>query len=246
MIDFIETTLSAKGLQVITPKRTYGFGTPQGSVFAYDVGSASVVESEDETVCDILEITGTVTSSKTVQMYLNTSTLKGNKLYKVNFSVASGSGGPYTVTFSTGIASKQNVVIPVIASTSTLTSPKYMLFDLYVDAQGNVSSSAWEVSGSNANGSWTQFDDGTMATRKTFFGVLSGVYVSVSWTFPAPFTAIPDWYVNDSFSGGAGYAYAQYNLSESATGVSASFAEIELRDASGNHKNSFFALGNWR
>jgi hypothetical protein len=189
MEDFVETTLSAKGLEIVSPKRSYGFGTPQGSVCAYDVGSASVVQSEAETVCDILEVTGTIASSKTVQMYLDVSSLKGNKLYKVSMSVASSSGGPFTVTFSTGLAGKQSVVVPVIASTSTLTSPKYMLFGLYVDAQGNVSSSEWEVSASNSDGNYTMSYDGTMKQWGWHYGRGdgSGGFALPSKSYPSAF-----------------------------------------------------------
>lgn len=71
------------------------------------------------------------------------------------------SGGPYTLTLSTGVAGKTTVLVPICNTGDTLLSGN-LLFNVYVDALGNVTSDAWTVSGSNSNGTYIKFSDGTM------------------------------------------------------------------------------------
>jgi hypothetical protein len=240
MQGFVETTLNARGLQVISPKRSYGFGTPQASVCTYDVGTVSIIQKEEETVCDILEVSGTISASKTFQMFFNDLTLKGNKNYKVCFNVVSSYAGLLTVTFSTGIANKQNVIVPVIDSNSTLTSPKYMYFDLYVDSLGNVTCNSWRVSGHNSKGSFSMFGDGTMDVRFVSVGQMAH---ATTVEFPMAFIAAPE-----SLQISAGAAATNYDFVQWYNVTATSF-QLSSHGSGGTTQAKeirYFAQGSWR
>ena len=66
-----------------------------------------------------------------------------------------------SLIITTGVASTETVIIPISPNTDTITSNSLML-NLYIDSTGNVYSEAWQISGSNTNGSWIKFADGTM------------------------------------------------------------------------------------
>ena len=123
-------------------------------------------------------------------------------LYTVWIPVAylkASAGGPFTLTLSTGVAGKSSVTVPIAASGDTITSTD-LLFDVYVDGAGNLSSKAWEISGSNANGSWIKFDDGTMEcwytsptlrTTSTPYGNIWYASPIDVWSFPVTFVGLP-------------------------------------------------------
>lgn len=82
-------------------------------------------------------------------------------------------GGPYTVTLTTGVG--DTVSIPIAPSGETITSGN-LVFTIYVDSSGNVSSEAWNILGSNSSGPYieviggikfTPFIEDTRATTGT-------------------------------------------------------------------------------
>jgi hypothetical protein len=79
------------------------------------------------------------------------------------------SGGPYQLTIKTTTAGSSTVVIPIGASTDTILSGA-LLFDIYVDSSGNVTSKDWSISGSNANGNYEYSSDGILTQRGVFPG----------------------------------------------------------------------------
>lgn len=108
-------------------------------------------------------------------------------------------------------------------------------------------------SGSNANGSWTKFADGTMICTRTMGNVLiKKVAVgsgwrsdSIDWTFPVPFSSQPDF--SHSVSGG------QVNIltGNGVNGLTESLASvvaISLTDisSSANCRISLIAIGRWK
>ena len=137
MEEFLEFTTTPDDLSVASPKRGYSLSVVRESVWRVDVGNASVRQTSEEAACDVLEVSGYTSASRTVQMYLDTATGRGNKLYKVAFSVVGVSA--LTVTFSTGLDNRESATVPVPTSSSLQVPGKYSLFDLYVDALGNVS-----------------------------------------------------------------------------------------------------------
>jgi hypothetical protein len=99
-------------------------------------------------------------------------------------------GGPFTLTLSTGVIGKDSVLVPIAKSTDTIDSGP-LLFDVEVDAVGNLTSKAWDIDGHNSNGSWVKFADGTLRQRlftsssvaiSTAYGSL--FIGAISWTFP--------------------------------------------------------------
>ena len=75
------------------------------------------------------------------------------------YLVSSGAG--YNLTLTTFQKNMSTVTIPISPSGDTLTSSN-LLFNVFVDSIGNVTSNNWQISGSNSNGSYVKFADGTM------------------------------------------------------------------------------------
>ena len=69
------------------------------------------------------------------------------------------SGGPWTLTLGTG--SGTTVVVPIAAAGDTLLSGA-LLFNVYVDGSGNVTSDYFEVQGNNSRGTWVKKCNGEM------------------------------------------------------------------------------------
>ena len=152
--------------------------------------------SINDIVYDTIVISGSINANRTVNLYYNSGTQNGVKRYTVILASVASSGGPYTVTLTTGMGA--TVVVPIAASGDTVYSNP-LVFMLYVDSSGNVIDGPWKISGGNTNGSYIMFDDGTMECRE--FGT-SGVavistgygayyYSTVTWTFPSVFSAAP-------------------------------------------------------
>ena len=104
---------------------------------------------------DIAIVTGALTGNATV--FVNGK----DQLRTMIFKPVALSGGPYIVTFTSGLANTATVKMPVMQAGNILLSG-ISQFDLYVDAQGNISSSNQPFSGTNSNGSYIQFADGTL------------------------------------------------------------------------------------
>jgi hypothetical protein len=81
-------------------------------------------------------------------------------------SLMASSGGPFVLTLSTGVSGAKTIQVPIAASGDTILSGP-LLFDITVDASGNVKSKAWEVSGSNPNGNYRLGSDGEASQRGT-------------------------------------------------------------------------------
>jgi hypothetical protein len=74
------------------------------------------------------------------------------------------------------------VKVPIATSGDTITSGD-LIFDIYVDDTGNVTSKDWDVSGSNSNGAYKLSSTGDAFER---FLLASGVHAQ-TWTFPFSF-----------------------------------------------------------
>jgi hypothetical protein len=156
------------------------------------------------------------------------------------------------LTITTGVDGKETVAIPIPGSGDTIISPSLM-FNLYIDSTGNVYSDNFIVSGSNSNGSWIKFADGTMEcwhrTTKTYAitTLLDGHYYNNdAWTLPAQFLS------STSYSAFAG---ARYSGKVLVVGVypeidTASMANFFLSAnascASGTVYLTYHAIGRWK
>ena len=157
-----------------------------------NISSSNYTGTIGDITNEIIAISGTTSSNRTVTLYFNASTQNGVKSYKVyipSASLVAGSGGPYTLTITTG--SGNSVWVPISATGNTLYSTSgvsnNLMFNIYVDSSGNVTSDDWQISGSNSNGRFVQFADGTMLGMGQY--TTSGS--AVSWTFPVAFISPP-------------------------------------------------------
>lgn len=106
------------------------------------------------------------------------------------------------------------------------------------------------ASGSDANGEWTKFPDGTLICRGTITvagpntnsGSLIWYGGRTTWTFPAAFISTPS--TSGNFSSGAGDMWLS---SASPSTTSAEFALYGGRSRSGNNYTCFVtAVGRWK
>jgi len=153
-----------------------------------NISSSNYTGTIGDITNEIIAISGTTSSNRTITLYFNASTQNGVKSYKVyipSASLVAGSGGPYTLTITTG--SGDSVWVPISATGNTLYSTSgvsnNLMFNIYVDSSGNVTSDDWQISGSNSNGSFIQFSDGTMEEYK--LGTITAYPTLI--TFPVPF-----------------------------------------------------------
>ena len=165
-------------------------GNNVGVIMA-NVSSANYTGTINDIVYDVIVISGTISTNRTVNLYFDGS-LNGNKRYTVLNDVVAVSGGLYTVTLTTGLGT--SVVLTAPASPS----PTSMIL-IYVDTLGNVVAGGDIVSsGSNSNGYYIQFADGTMICRQNTatITIIGGPYdgwyeQTLDWTFPVPFVGSP-------------------------------------------------------
>jgi len=100
------------------------------------------------------------------------------RIYIPAADLVASSGGPFTLTIQTPAAGA-SVKVPINASGDTILSGD-LLFDVYVDGSGNVISGPWQISGSNSNGNYTQFAEGTMIARGLYSYTRTATYQNVS------------------------------------------------------------------
>jgi hypothetical protein len=108
------------------------------------------------------------------------------------------SGGPYTLIITTGVSGKTTVLVPICKNGDTLLSGS-LLFNIYVDTTGNVTSDAWSILASNARGSYSALSNGEMEARIRAVSEANGsagagapcpYYGLKTWGFPAVFNTI--------------------------------------------------------
>lgn len=161
-------------------------------------------------------------------------------------------GGPFTLTITTGAGT--TVKVPIAAFGDTISSGD-LLFDVQIDASGNVISKSWEISGSNTNGIWvvksdgnmdSWFTDPTLRTTNNATGTLFKT-ADVTLTFPIAFLSttgltVSSVWVTDSGSFQAGWsASGQNGLTVSSCSV-CGFANANNRIG----YVGFIAAGRWR
>ena len=108
--------------------------------------------------------------------------------------------GSYSLTLrGTGATS---VMIPLSLPGDTISSGN-LLFDIYVDSNGNVTSKEWTIAGSNTNGNYIKFADGTMECwgAKSYNSVVSR-YTNITLNLPAAYLSVYNfiataWLFND-------------------------------------------------
>jgi len=212
----------------------------------YDLTSADIAQTLAETAKDVLVLGGSIGANRTVTLYLDANN-NGNKKYTVVVPAATlvaSSGGPFTVTITTGIAGKTTVAVPICKNGDALLSGG-LQFDIFVDSVGNVTYGEWEISGSNSNGSYVKFDDGTMICRVALGAVSMASGTTYTWTFPAAFVSTTD------LAGGCDGM--PQNVAETflfSRCPAATYARYYQYNAAGTTQNilsfSMTAIGRWR
>ena len=147
----------------------------------------------NDIVYDVIVVSGAINTNRTVTLYYNNGTQNGVKRYTVLCYANASSGGPYNVTLTTG--SGATVLIPISASGDTAYGTPTMLL-IYVDSNGNVCSSGDIVdSGSNSNGSYVKFADGTMICKgihSSDQAIGANAIIAAQYqTFAAAFASVP-------------------------------------------------------
>jgi hypothetical protein len=158
-----------------------------------------------------------------------------------------------SLIITTGVASSETVIVPISPSGDTITSPSLM-FNLYIDTAGNVYSDNFIVSGSNSNGSYIKFADGTMnvtgsisPTQTTSSGgpwSSSPFYnVAYSFTYPSAFLANSAVFPIVNVYAGTGTPWVGYILNSTITGFSV-YLYGHTNTDSGNLY--YIAIGRWK
>ena len=157
-------TIENSSDQTNTNKRALGW---KDYVVTYDLSSADKTQTSDEILADVIEITGSITANRTITLQTPAATTYiGRKRYTVSLNPKAGGTTARTLTLTTGVSGKNTVIVPLIPSSDTLLSG-ILTFVIYVDADGNVSAEAFQIDGSNPNGSYIKFGDGTLICYKS-------------------------------------------------------------------------------
>ena len=192
--------------------------------------------SINDIVYDTIVISGSINANRKVNLYYNSGTQNGVKRYTVILASVASSGGPYTVTLTTGTGA--TVVVPIVASGDTVYSNP-LVFMLYIDGSGNVIDGPWKISGSNTNGFYIMSDDGTMECRN------GGVIVNNggSITFPQPFASRPTVLMTASNDSSNVLVTDTYTVTNTTCGVNYHFAN---GTACNNVSLEWYAIGRWK
>ena len=193
----------------------------------------------------IKPLTGTISANTT---YSSMPTAEG--AYRVYIPAAylvASSGGPYILTLSNGVGT--NGILNILAHGDTLTSGD-LFFDVYITAGSNIIIGAYTLSGSNANGKYAMWPDGTLEEwgqtspeSITFTGegaVFTGRFTGK--TFPFAFYATPV-FQNRIISPNGGYWTA--NDTVSAT-TFRSYVYVDIAVGAQSISFDWHAIGRWR
>jgi hypothetical protein len=150
------------------------------------------------------------------------------------------SGGPYTLTIQTPAAGT-SVKVPISASGDTILSGN-LLFEVYVDASGNVTSDQWQISGSNTNGTYVECNDGTLRCR---YRLSIAANSNATWTFPVSFIDTTYQVANHILQGAGWVNSANENTSIGRTTSGINFAMYPLVGSAQSLNYDMIAEGRW-
>jgi len=162
--------------------------TPNGTTIQLKTAINSKVIDSFNHLVPIQPLTNPITTNTT---YTIPSNVKSATILIPATLLKAGTGGPWLLTITAGLGGT-NIIVPISASGDTISSDD-LLFDISVDVSGNVSSKAWTISGSNANGTYVKSSDGTMEQTgfATHIGAVGGVQYNDQHPFAVSFTALP-------------------------------------------------------
>ena len=161
--------------------RSGGFGYETNTI-SFKLGDGSTAYNSLTYVYGgvIKPLSGTVSGNTTYNTIPN---VAGTHIIYIPAAyLVAASGGPWTLTLGTG--SGTTVVVPIAAAGDTLLSGA-LLFNVYVDGSGNVTSDFFEVQGGNSSGQWIKSSTGKLDQYSN-----TGAFVSTgvsSFSFPVAF-----------------------------------------------------------
>ena len=180
--------------------------------------------------------------------YLYNSIPKTSGTYKIYIPAAylvAASGGPYNLTLTAGASGATNYIISISPQGDTILSGD-LLFDIYVSSSGNIAGYSWSVSGSNSNGTYIKFGDGTLICRNQVSGgpinisYSSYYYFNTKTNFAYTFSGLP--YVIPGSDGAAPYSVHTFN-----TNTSWVYLEADaLSNAYSFNYFQYIAIGRWK
>ena len=161
----------------------------------------------------------------------------GNYYIYIPASLLVSTGSACTLYISSGTGAQ--IAIPISASGATGLVSLYLPF--YIDTSGNCVASGQEItSGSNSNGSYIQFSDGTMICRKTYGATANGTTI----TFPIAFISAPEYVgAGDIPSSSGAYNYIAAGI------ITTSNFMVVAHNGIGSPISepfSFCAIGRWK
>src|SRR6185369_4403263 len=150
------------------------------------------------TVDLIRPLSSTVASNTTYNLTPAQSTEGMKTIFIPSAFLIAAAGGPFTLTITTGAGT--TAIVAIAASSDAINSGDLM-FDVHVDATGNVVAKDWSFIGSNSNGTYEIRSDGlsqqfgkttndtASAGVANYFGSTSGnmAFDDTPITFPFPF-----------------------------------------------------------
>jgi hypothetical protein len=135
-----------------------------------NISSGNYTGTINDVVYDTIVVSGTASANRTITLYTDSN--NGHKKYQVYIPatcLVASSGGPYTLTITTG--SGNSVYIPIAAQGSLILSSS-LLFNIYVDSSGNVTSNY-----TSENYAQSLYNN-VMSTTTTSFTDIPGFYVN--------------------------------------------------------------------
>lgn len=105
------------------------------------------------------------------------------------------------------------------------------------------------ISGSNSNGEWIRYSDGTqICYKKMSLNLDTGRYSEHIWVFPASFSSSPNVFATrDGYSAGQNHNGATFGVYDEADRVKIRYFTGEVgRDISGNRGIRVMAIGRWK
>lgn len=170
--------------QTNTSKNSLGW---KDKLISYTFSSSvsAITQQYTEILNDTIILGGSIYANCTLTLQTpDSSAYIGRKEYTIIINAATlvaASGGPYTLTITTGVSGKTSISLPILKNGDTITSGQ-LKFSVYVDSSGNVSSSTWQIQASTTALSVTGSTGGTPSSY-----TISGLYTVSKSSFQITF-----------------------------------------------------------
>ena len=181
-------------------------GLQGGGLATLALTSGSVTPSSTDLANGTLVLSGALTGNVTI-------TMPSSGMWAIIMSCT----GAYTVTFQCGTGSVK-YAIPALKSADETAHQTYYITSIVCNTNSVFGDSSWRIDGSNSNGSYIKFGDGTLEC----FGAVapaSNNNAGTQYTYPAEFYSLKSLIAqaNSISSGGDGSSYVTESSAGSVT-----------------------------